>query len=706
LTIFSSSLKYEGMPFLAFLLILVISTPCFSQTSKDLIKARGISKKCETVRAEIRSTNDAIDFIEKTYRKKDPDYADFSIRQQQQFLQRLNEEWTSAECAKPPPEPEKIGRLSPHPNESPDQVWQVGDRRWTVEEEHRFEKWVEETMTEDFFIRYEIPTDCADAVYAIRWIYARIAQLPVAATTRDGRRIGHWSTDWKHLPTHPEWDKDERFRATLRYLLPKTWTGTLPFDTYPVRITPDSVRPGTLFLVTESHTGIIGHVFFDGSHAHPLQAWESALPVKVQKLSLRYFFSTRPESKSRAGLVKFRWPISENGEWKYLPVEEQPFYSEEQYTSGFCEGSAGFVEAVARRIDQTTYAPMEKLVKVMGTITRLVRERIPIVLAGYQQCGNGDCAEASELWEIHNTAGRDGMIVSLMDHLSQIIELNHLDQERVKEMMEAVPIDISENRSATLYHVYQNHLWLSPHPGDSIEARWGLKKCEAIHAQTRTANDSVAFIERTYRKKDPHYADFTIRTQQQLLARLSGEWTKSECRESLLTPEKEVRRSSPPGVLIKAHRGSKRCEQIHTEIRIANNSIAFIEKTYRGRDPGYADFTIQTQQQLLERLSEEWTDAECRKPSPTPEKKVELPPPPVVPIKAHRGSKRCEQIHTEIRTAHDSIAFVEKTYREKDPDYADFTVRAQQQLLERLNEEWVESKCREPSPRPEKKARK
>ena len=610
------------MPFFVLFLTLLISTPCFSQTFNDLIKARGISRKCETIRAEIRSTNDAIDFIEKTYRKKDPDYADFSIRQQQQLLQTLNEEWTRSECGEPPPEPEKIARPSPHPNESSDQLWEVGDRRWTVEEERRFEKWVEETITEDFFIRYKIPTDCADAVYAIRWIYARIAQLPVAATTRDGKRIGHWSTDWKHLPTHPDWDKDERFRAALFYLLLMTWTGTLPFDTYPVRISPDSVTPGTLFLVTQSHTGIIGHVFLDGSQAHPLQTWESALPVKVQKLSLKYFFSTRPESKTRAGLVKFRWPVSENGEWKYLPIEEHPFYSEEQYTSRFCEGSADFVEAVSRKIDPTNYAPMERMEKVIGTVTRILRERIPIVLAGYQQCSNGDCPEASELWEIHNTLGRDGMIVSLMDHLSQIIELNHLDPEMVKGMMEAIPIDISENRSVTLYHVYQNHLWLSPHPEDSIEARWGLKKCETIHAQTRTANDSIAFIERTYRKKDPHYADFTIRTQQQLLARLSGEWTKSECRESLLTPEKEVRRSFSPGVLIKADRGSKRCEQIRTEIRIANNSIAFIEKTYQGRDPAYADFTIRTQQQLLERLSEEWMDAECRKPPPTPEKKA------------------------------------------------------------------------------------
>ena len=382
-------------------------------------------------------------------------------------------------------------------NESPDQVWEVGDRRWTVEEEHRFEKWVEENLTEDYFIRYKIPTDCADAVYAIRWVYARISHLPAAATTKEGVFIGHWSTDWKHLPTDPEWHKDERFRAALLYLFPKTWTGTLPLDTYPVRISPDSVTPGTLFLVTESHTGIIGHVFLDGSQAHPLQIWESALPVKVQKLSLSYFFSARPESKARSGLVKFRWPVSENEEWKYLSAKEHPFYSEEQYTSDFCKGYADFVGAVAKRIDPKAYDPMEKMVKVMGTITRFLRERVPIVLEGYQECGIGDCPEASELWEIHSTPGRDGSIILLMDHLSEIIESNHLDKKIAKGMMRAISIDISEKRSVTFYDVYQNYLWLSSYPGDSIEARWGLKKCEMIHAQTRVTNDSIAFIEKT-----------------------------------------------------------------------------------------------------------------------------------------------------------------------------------------------------------------
>ncbi|NWG01675.1 MAG: hypothetical protein HXY44_02315 [Syntrophaceae bacterium] len=414
-------------------------------------------------------------------------------------------------------------------NESPHQIWNVGDRRWTVEEEYRFGKWVDENITEDFFIRYKIPTDCADVPYAVRWIYARIASLPAAATTKDGKLIGHWSTHWKHLPTYPEWHQDKRFRAALLYLISETWTGTLPHDTYPIRISPDSVTPGTLLSMAKSHVGIIGHVCLDGSQAHPLQTWESMLPVKIRKLSLRDFFSPKPEPTHPLGLVKFRWPIMVNGEWKYLPPKKHPFYSEEQYHPTFYKDSSDFVEAVAKRIDPTEYDPMVKVTKIVETTTRILRERIPIVLTGHQLCARGGCTEGSDLWEIHNTLSRDEMVILLMDHLSRIIQSNDLDQEVMERMMRSISIDISKSHSITFYDVYQNCPWFSPHPKDSIEARWGLKKCEMILDQVRTAKNCIAFIEKVYGKRDPIYANFSIRQQQEILRRLNEELMKSGC---------------------------------------------------------------------------------------------------------------------------------------------------------------------------------
>ena len=48
--------------------------------------------------AQIRTAKDCITFIERIYEKKDPKYADFSIRQQQEILRRLNEELKGSEC--------------------------------------------------------------------------------------------------------------------------------------------------------------------------------------------------------------------------------------------------------------------------------------------------------------------------------------------------------------------------------------------------------------------------------------------------------------------------------------------------------------------------------------------------------------------------------------------------------------------------------
>jgi hypothetical protein len=427
-------------------------------------------------------------------------------------------------------------------NESPFQVWKVGDRRWTPEDEVLFGKWVEETITEDFFVRHKIPVDCADVPYAIRWIYARIAHLPAAATTKDGNLVGHWSTDWRRLPTHSEWHRDLRFRAALLFVISDTTTRTIPFDTYPIRIDRESVTPGTPFFITESHSGVIAHVSLDGSQAHPLQTWEATVPAKIQKMTQKSFLAPRPESTIYSGLVKFRWPVWVKGRWQYLPPKEHPFYSEEQYGSDFYQDNRDYVAAVAKRIDPKEYDPWEKMTKVIDATAQYLRQRVGIVLAGYERCHKGGCPEGSDLWEVHSTPGRDGMIFLLMDHLRNLIESNPLDQDAVREKMESIPIPISKDNMVTFYHVYQNCLWLSSQPEDSIEARWGLRKCEMIESKIRNVNASIAFIEKTYRKKDPKYADFSIEHQYETLRRLHDHWAEFQCKESPPPPEKTGRK--------------------------------------------------------------------------------------------------------------------------------------------------------------------
>jgi hypothetical protein len=127
-----------------------------------------------------------------------------------------------------------------------------------------------------------------------------------------------------------------------------------------------------------------------------------------------------------------------------------------------------------------------------------------------------------------------------MNHLHHFIEVNSIDKDLVRSEMESIHIPISKDLSITFQHLYENYPWLSPHPEDSIEARWGLKKCEMIFSQIRSAKNSIAFIERTYRKKDPKYASFAIQQQQEILRRLKEEWDRSQCKEIPSSPKRKA----------------------------------------------------------------------------------------------------------------------------------------------------------------------
>jgi hypothetical protein len=390
--------------------------------------------------------------------------------------------------------------------DSSGQVWQVGERRWDMVEEQRFADWVEKTITEDFFVRYGLPVDCADVPYAVRWIYARLAHLPAAATTRDGRLIGHWSTAWASMSTDQDWYRDKRFRMALLHVLSETFTRTLPADTYPIQISRDTLLAGTVF-IGDGHAGIVGRIVLDGSMFSPIQTWEATLPRRIMKLRQRSYFSGWPDAAAGSGVVRFRRPIFSGGQWRYLPKQEQPFYSDEQYSAGFCHIGELFDEAVARRIDSTHYNPAERVNMMIGSIHRYLEERVALVHEGYRHCQRGNCTEGSSLWEVYSTPGRDDMIAFEIEHLLKIVKANRLNEEAVMKMLEGVILPIDKGQTVTLHYIVQNYLWLSPDPGDSIEARWGLRKCNLIRARMQNSLQGLDFVERRYRVTDPDYAN-------------------------------------------------------------------------------------------------------------------------------------------------------------------------------------------------------
>ena len=419
-------------------------------------------------------------------------------------------------------------------SESNSQIWKVGERRWNVQEENKYSKWVTDNITEDFFIRYKIPVDCADVVYAIRWIYARISHLPAGATTLDNQLIGHWSKDWGNLHTNKKWYKDQRFRTALMFMLSKTSTKSLPSDTYSIRIAADSVKAGTIFFIAESHAGIVQNIILDGSTAHPVQTFEATLPPHIQKLNHKNFISTNPESLFQSGLVKFRWLVKKNGRWQYLPIKEHPYYSEEQYSSTFNKGYVDYIESVAKRIDPKIYDPYDKINRLMDVFARQLRDRIPIVLKGYKQCYKKSCPEGSYLWEIYGTPGRDEYIYVMISHIREIIKKNNLNQEDVLDKIAKIRLQISPNRYITAKQVFQNVAWISSDPEDTISNRWGLDKCNMIERRIKNAQDTIAFIRDAYGKTNPQLAERLILVRQMIVDDMTEEKNKSNCTSSII----------------------------------------------------------------------------------------------------------------------------------------------------------------------------
>jgi hypothetical protein len=61
---------------------------------------------------------------------------------------------------------DKVGRVFPQVNR---QIWAV-TQQWTAQWEVAFEQWYHQQFHPSYFVQYNIPTDCADAAYAARWI--------------------------------------------------------------------------------------------------------------------------------------------------------------------------------------------------------------------------------------------------------------------------------------------------------------------------------------------------------------------------------------------------------------------------------------------------------------------------------------------------------------------------------------------------------
>lgn len=132
--------------------------------------------------------------------------------------------------------------------------------QWSQAYEDRFAEWVKAEWRTDFFSRKNLPNgqsnpyyglrvDCADTVYSMRIIFAYENRLPFVAQdpTASGKTISNKMSRWDGQ------SEINRVRNFLWYIYGVMSTRSLPNDTYPVAISRNTIRPGSLLATSKKN---------------------------------------------------------------------------------------------------------------------------------------------------------------------------------------------------------------------------------------------------------------------------------------------------------------------------------------------------------------------------------------------------------------------------------------------------------------------
>ncbi len=357
-------------------------------------------------------------------------------------------------------------------------IWK-SENQWNADWEEKYSRWVNENLTEDFFNKYNIQTDCADVAFALRWIFSRIHSLPAANTLAgSGAIFSNYSfkNSWSSLKRHTQWHKDELFLKALDYLLDNTYTRTLHRDTYPIKLERKSFLNGTIRLLG-NHTEIISKINFNNGKI-PAYLYSSTIPRRLRELMKTIFLPASNPNIKTGGLVKFRWPSEK---FKLKPKKEMPFYSEEQYSEEMNNGDLFALELFKKL--NITLDPNEIIKEFIADLHNILNTRVEIVEEGFNYCQSKDCSLGSINYENHSTPSRDKRFKNKLKTYEAIIDsfeyaLPGIRDTYAKKLTET-KISINDKElSLQSISSKMNNFWLSFNPNDSIEARWAIDEEE------------------------------------------------------------------------------------------------------------------------------------------------------------------------------------------------------------------------------------
>lgn len=374
---------------------------------------------------------------------------------------------------------------------SEDAVLWTAKNEWSLRWEAEYGRWVRQTLTPRFMIDIQLPTDCADVAYTLRWIFAHIHKLPMATRLGGSKQLFTNETvkpEWLKLPTDPDWKKDRRFRAALQFLLRNTYTHTLMQDSYPVAINPEALTPGTHHLrlyKSSGHTMIVDKV--NEPDNLPITLLFSTLPIQIRELIPTFFQDHDVPELSKSGFYKIRWAKKTEKGWSIISSKAIPGYSEEQFSLGADDVNNHYFIKVYKKLNpQFSFEVM--LNHAFQELQERVKDRIQAVEDGYRYCQANDCSPGSPGDEDWSTPNRDQRLLQLHNSInlaSSFIEPKAI--EKWKKIIANVSTEKTYSISGQLYSLNQIILALvyqftQTDPRLNVAQRWGLSPTEGYGA--------------------------------------------------------------------------------------------------------------------------------------------------------------------------------------------------------------------------------
>lgn len=368
-------------------------------------------------------------------------------------------------------------------------LWTV-TQEWNQDWEDKYAEWVGTTFTATFFEENKLATDCADAAYALRWIFARNNGLPAAATlSGSGVFATHLSAkaEWQSLPGHKEWQKDKRFLTALNWLLNMVFTKTLYMDTYPVEINRSTIKPGLINLLG-GHTEIFNQVSYHPDEL-PMGLLSSTMPRAIRVLAARPFLDSWRQSPANGGLLRFRWPTKTKA-WAMVPKTAMPFYSIEQYDEKLCEDEPRFAFCIIKKLGMA-FSPELIVSKLQEGIVDTVNQRAGVVQDGFNFCQVNDCSPGTNAWEDWSTPTRDARLLATLKAASTTASEVGLS-DTFNKWLANTKVAATNNKltyGQLIQRLESN--FVSSDPRDEVESRWA----SSVEAISRHVQRQVVQVE-------------------------------------------------------------------------------------------------------------------------------------------------------------------------------------------------------------------